>query len=121
MEGGKDRVFQTPTPVQITNVAFGEEISDANSRTVVKLTFESLTSGLDDDDDDDEEEKEPKSDDADERIATTVLCSLTPGKVYKKNIFLRYPPEIFVQIEQASVNLVLDGEALFKFGVTGKK
>ena len=80
VEGGKDRVFQTPTPVQITNVAFGEEISDANSRTVVKLTFESLTSGLDEDDD--EEEKEPKSDNADERMATTVLCSLTPGKVY---------------------------------------
>jgi FK506-binding nuclear protein len=37
--------------VQITNVAFGEEISDANSRTVVKLTFESLTSGLDEDED----------------------------------------------------------------------
>jgi len=82
--------------VQITNVAFGEEISDTNSRTVVKLTFESLTSGLDDDEDEDDEEKEkePKSDHADEMIATTVLCSLTPGKVcwrkYFFAIFLNY-------------------------------
>ena len=122
VEGGKDRLFHTPTPVQITNVAFGEEISDANSRTVVKLTFDSLTSGMDDEDDEDEdEEKESKSDDADEKLATTVLCSLTPGKVYSKNMFFPYPSELFVQIEQVSVNLVLDGDAGFKFQVTGKK
>jgi len=84
--------------VQITNVAFGEEISDTNSRAVVKLTFESLTAGLDDDEDEDDEEKEkePKSDDADGTIATTVLCSLTPGKVCSRRISFRYLSELFV-------------------------
>ncbi|KIM40205.1 hypothetical protein M413DRAFT_446370 [Hebeloma cylindrosporum] len=96
VEGGKERPFNTPASVQITNVAFGE-ISDPTSRAVVKLTFESLTSGLDDDEDDDED------DDDEPKLATTVLCSLTPGK-----------------IEQASVNLVLDSDAPFKFEVTGK-
>jgi len=98
VEGGKARLFQTPTAVQITNVAFGEEITDANSRTVVKLTFDSLTSGLDDDEDIEDREKAPKSDDEDEGFAdpkaTTVLCSLTPGKVRSRThlfaILLKY-------------------------------
>lgn len=91
--------------MQITNIAFGEEISDANSRTVVKLTFESLTSGLDDDEDDDDEEKEPKSDDADERIATTVLCSLTPGKVYSKTYSFTIPLNYLCRLNRPPLTL----------------
>jgi hypothetical protein len=33
----------------------------------------------------------------------------------------RYSFEIFLEIEQAAVNLVLDGDAVFNFEVTGKK
>ena len=80
LDGGKEQVILTPASVQITNVSFGEEIADEGSRTVVKMSFESLGSG-------DEELDEEKADDEDEdeenglKIATTVLCALTPGKV----------------------------------------
>jgi len=70
--------------VRITNAAFGNEISDAGSRTTVKLTFKSPTCGLDVDGGGNDEEKELTPDDVDERTASTFLCSLTPGKVCSK-------------------------------------
>ncbi|KAF8200950.1 hypothetical protein BJ912DRAFT_1029652 [Pholiota molesta] len=100
LEGGKDKTIETPACVQITNIAYGEEIADPTSRDVVKLSFESLTPPQDEDEEDDDEEE--KEDDG-LTIDTTVLCALTPGK-----------------IEHASVNLVLDNEAMYKFEVVGK-
>jgi hypothetical protein len=78
---GDPQVFYTPTSVRITNAAFGNEISDASSRTTAKLIFKSPTCRLDFDGDGNDEEKEPKSDDAHGRTASTFLRSLTPGKV----------------------------------------
>jgi len=98
LTGGEEKVFSTPAAVQITNISFGEEIADESSRTVVSLKFESLSVDDDDDDEEDDEEDGPGL-----KVASTVLCALIPGK-----------------IEQASVNLVLDEEATFKFAATGK-
>jgi hypothetical protein len=60
--------------VQITNVSYGEVIADADSRSVVKLTF----AGFAPDDD-----KEVGLSDV-----TTVLCALTPGKVLRLLFFM---------------------------------
>jgi len=66
LKGGEEHPFRTPAIVQITNVSYGEEIVDTDSRSVVKLKFAALT-------EDDEENVEAD--------ATTVLCALTPGKI----------------------------------------
>lgn len=73
LEGGKEKTIHTPANVQITNASFGEEIVD-QSRTVVKLTFDTVAPSYDSDEEDEEKEQE-------EETTTTVLCSLTPGKV----------------------------------------
>lgn len=78
LEGGKDKTIETPACVQITNIAYGEEIADPTSRDVVKLSFESLTPPQEEDEEDEDEEE--KEDDG-LTIDTTVLCALTPGKV----------------------------------------
>ncbi|KAH9485049.1 FK506-binding protein 4 [Psilocybe cubensis] len=95
LEGGKEKTFQTPANVQITNAAFGEEIAE-ETRTVVKLTFDTLNTSFESDDEDEEEEKPSDT-------TTTVLCSLIPGKV-----------------EQANINLTLDSEGVYTFQATGK-
>lgn len=65
--------FIPQSDLRITNIALGDELADAASRTSVKLTYQTPVK-LDDDDEDDEE-------DAPEPLSTTVLGSLTPGKV----------------------------------------
>jgi FK506-binding nuclear protein len=60
--------------LRITNVALSDELADANGRTSLKLTYASPGAVDDDEDEDDDEEEEPK-------LVTTVLTSLTPGKV----------------------------------------
>ncbi|KAF8967871.1 hypothetical protein BDZ97DRAFT_1801681 [Flammula alnicola] len=99
VEGGQEKIVNTPASVQITNVSYGEEIADANSRSVVKLSFESLTPPSEESDEEEEKDDEEEG----LTVDTTVLCALTPGK-----------------IEQATVNLVLDSDAMFKFEATGK-
>jgi len=78
LEGGEEKAFRTPAGVQITNVSFGEEIVD-NGRSVVKLTFKSLSSS--DNEDDDGGDDDDEGDELGLQDATTVLCALTPGKV----------------------------------------
>jgi len=80
LEGGQEKAFRTPAGVQITNVSFGEEIVDVNSRSVVKLTFKSLSSS-DDGDDEGDDDDDDEGDELGLQDATTVLCALTPGKV----------------------------------------
>lgn len=80
LKGGEEHVFRTPVVVQITNVSYGEEIVDADNRSVVKLKFMALTP-VDDDDDDDKESGLTE--------ATTVLCALTPGKVFRFSLFMK--------------------------------
>jgi FK506-binding nuclear protein len=64
--------FIPQSDLRITNIALGDELADASGRTSVKLTYQTPIK-LDDEDDDDEESVEP--------LSTTVLGSLTPGKV----------------------------------------
>jgi FK506-binding nuclear protein len=63
--------FIPQSDLRITNIALGDELSDASGRTSVKLTYQ--TPVKIDDDDDDAESPDP--------LSTTVLGSLTPGKV----------------------------------------
>ena len=78
LEGGKERIVQTPASIQITNICYGEKIVDTNSRDVVKLSFESLGLNADEEDEDEDEEKDSNDIPA---FDTTVLCALSPGKV----------------------------------------
>lgn len=57
--------------LRITNAALGEELADSTGRTTVKFTYNTPIAI---DEDDSDEENTPE-------LSTTVLCSLTPGKV----------------------------------------
>jgi FK506-binding nuclear protein len=61
----------------VTNAALGAELADSSGRTSVKLTYMRPVKVTDDDEDDEEKDE----DDEDVQVET-VLCSLTPGKVY---------------------------------------
>lgn len=71
---GKEEIIVPQADLRITNVALGEQLSDANGRSVVKLTYTTLISVDNTDDDDDDEQTSPP-------ITSTILCSLTGGKV----------------------------------------
>lgn len=75
---GKAEVILPQGDLQIKNAALPDELQHESARTSVKLTYQSLAS-LDEgeDEEDDEDEDEPPKGPA----VTTVLCSLTPGKV----------------------------------------
>lgn len=62
--------FIPQSDLRITNIALGDELADATGRTSVKLTYQTPVKL---DEDDEEEAPEP--------LSTTVLGSLTPGKV----------------------------------------
>ncbi|KXN85346.1 hypothetical protein AN958_11446, partial [Leucoagaricus sp. SymC.cos] len=79
--------------VQVSNASLGEKLIDQNGRTVVKVTYKKT------DADSDEEEEESKE----EEYASFSLCALTAGKS-----------------ENAQVNLVLEGENIYKFELVGK-
>lgn len=77
LKPGQTEEFNPPGDLRITNVALGDELADENGRTSVKLTYMAPDTSEEehdneDEDDDEEEVGEP---------VTTVLCSLTPGKV----------------------------------------
>jgi FK506-binding nuclear protein len=59
----------------ITNAALGTKLVDPTGRTSVKLTYTRPVKVDDEEDEDDEDEAAQ---------VETVLCSLTPGKVYHK-------------------------------------
>jgi hypothetical protein len=61
-----------PTDLRITNIALGEEVADANSRTSVRMIYRPPMA----EEDEDEEDKDDSG-----ALATTILASLTPGKV----------------------------------------
>ncbi|TDL17300.1 hypothetical protein BD410DRAFT_901546 [Rickenella mellea] len=84
---GKKATFSPVGDVRILNVALGEKIADETSRTTVKLTYDAPTS----------------SDDDEPARVTTILCSLTPGK-----------------IEQANLDIVLAEQEDFEIEVVGK-
>jgi len=105
--------FIPQSDLRITNIALGDELSDASGRTSVKLTYQ--TPVKIDDDDDDAESPDP--------LSTTVLGSLTPGKVRTpwRDKFLDLYLCIHMQIEQATVDLVLEEDEEYLFEIVGKK
>jgi FK506-binding nuclear protein len=67
---GKPVSVLPPCDLKITNAALGEEITDNNSRTTVKVTYKGPFL---------EEDDEPE-------MNMTVLCSLTPGKIEQSTV-----------------------------------
>ncbi|PPQ70565.1 hypothetical protein CVT24_000054 [Panaeolus cyanescens] len=99
LQPGKPRMIMTPDlDLQITNVALGEELADANGRTVLKLIYSPATFDDEEDGDDDEEDENDE-----EKQLTTVICALTPGK-----------------IEHASINIILNRESTYTLQSSGK-
>lgn len=80
---GEPEAFIPPCDIKITNVALGDELEDETGRTTLKLTY--THPSPENDSESDEEDKDEESDDENEPI-TTVLCSLTPGKVHCSTI-----------------------------------
>ncbi|KAI0812601.1 hypothetical protein BC629DRAFT_947855 [Irpex lacteus] len=91
--------FVPPADLKLANAALGAEIADEKSRSSLRLIYSGPSAGDSDDDDEEDEDSD------DERLApvATVLCSLTPGKV-----------------EQAMLDLVLEGGQAVAFENTGK-
>ena len=74
--GGPDdnpKVVELEGDVVITNIALGEKIADEKSRTTVKLSYIGPNAF--------EESEDEEDDDENDKLETSVLCSLTPGKV----------------------------------------
>ncbi|KAI0320899.1 hypothetical protein OF83DRAFT_1102318 [Amylostereum chailletii] len=100
--GGPDddpKLIIPEADVLITNVALGEEVVDENSRTTIKLSYVVPAAA----DSEDEQDEDGDEDDDANDVKSTVLCSLTPGK-----------------IEQVSVNITLEAESEFLFQAIGK-
>ncbi|KAI0661431.1 hypothetical protein C8Q70DRAFT_971440 [Cubamyces menziesii] len=99
---GEPSVISPPGDIRITNIALGDQLADESGRTTVKLIYR--RPGADDeesDEEDDEEDEEKEMDNSE--LSTTVLCSLTPGK-----------------IEQSTVDVVLNEDEEYLIEVVGK-
>jgi hypothetical protein len=75
---GQAEVIVPQGDLQIKNAALPDELRHETARTSVKLTYQSLADDEEDEDDEDEDEDSPPNLGS---AVTTVLCSLTPGKV----------------------------------------
>ena len=78
---GEPAVISPPADLRITNVALGDEVADESGRTTVKLVYRTPGQGGDSDDEDEDEDEEDEDEEKPEQLSTTVLCSLTCGKV----------------------------------------
>ncbi|RXW21630.1 hypothetical protein EST38_g4221 [Candolleomyces aberdarensis] len=99
LAGGSDGFVVPAADIRVTNISFGEELPDANGRSVVKLAYKALTAP----DSDDEEEEEDEDEENEPKLVTTVLAALTAGK-----------------IEQSTLNVVLLEEREYVLTNTGK-
>lgn len=81
VQPGEDGVAAVtpPADIRITNIALSDQIADESGRTTVKLNY--IIPSADDSEEEDEEDDEDDEDEKPPRMMTTVLCSLTPGKV----------------------------------------
>jgi FK506-binding nuclear protein len=70
---GQKETIVPQADLQIKNAALGEQLSDGSGRTTVKLTYQNPA--VHDDEVDELDEETPEAE------MTTVLCSLTAGKV----------------------------------------
>ncbi|KAF5317404.1 hypothetical protein D9611_003932 [Ephemerocybe angulata] len=98
LPGGSEEAITPPADTRVTNISFGEELADANGRSVIKLGYQALTADDFDEDDEDDEDAPPQG-----TYTTTVLSALTAGK-----------------IEQTTVNLVLLEDRDYVLTNTGK-
>ncbi|KAI0829737.1 hypothetical protein BC628DRAFT_1512543 [Trametes gibbosa] len=99
---GEPTVISPPGDIRITNIALGDVLADESGRTTVKLSYR-VPGSNEKDSDDEEEEDDEEEDEENKELATTVLCSLTPGK-----------------IEQSTVDVVLAEDEDFLIEVVGK-
>ena len=81
LQPGKPQTFVVPNDLRITNVALGAELQEENGRTSVKLTYTQPKPSDSDEEDEDEEDEDKEDEDTEDEPISTVLCSLTPGKV----------------------------------------
>lgn len=93
---GQKETIVPQADLQIKNAALGEKLSDESGRTTVKLTY--INPAKIDDEEEDEVDQESPEDEM-----TTVLCSLTAGK-----------------IEQSACDLILESEEEYTFELIGK-
>jgi FK506-binding nuclear protein len=85
---GKEEVIVPVEDLKISNVALGDTLVDPNGRSTVKITYTAPIFSNDEDEDEDEDEDKDEDEDEDEdggkvnlKEVTTVLCSLSAGKV----------------------------------------
>lgn len=81
LEPGETQPVVPLSDLRVTNVALGETLVDENGRTSVKLVYIGPSGEEEDEDDEGDEEKEEEDKPGSEEPISTVLCSLTPGKV----------------------------------------
>lgn len=94
---GQKETIVPQADLQIKNAALAEKLSDESGRTTVKLTYINPAK-IDDEEEDQVDEKS-----LEDEITTTVLCSLTAGK-----------------IEQSACDLILESDEEYTFELIGK-
>lgn len=100
-EGEEPILFTPPADVRITGMALGDKLEDAHGRTSVKLCYQGP--GPEEDPEDEENKGEDEDDEDDGALMTTVLGSLTPGKV-----------------EQSVLDICLEQDEDYIFELVGK-
>ena len=81
---GKEEVIVPVEDLKISNVALGDTLVDPNGRSTVKITYTAPIFSNDEDEDEDEdkdEDEDVEEGKVDLKEVTTVLCSLSAGKV----------------------------------------
>lgn len=119
---GEPSVITAPSDIRITNIALGEQLADESGRTTVKLVYRRPGADepdSDEEDEDEDEEKEKENDNSE--LETTVLCSLTPGKVCMFITHYSLQLANSFKIEQATVDVVLTEDDEYLIEVVGKK
>ncbi|KAL4074205.1 hypothetical protein V8B97DRAFT_724746 [Scleroderma yunnanense] len=97
LQPGEKEAFVPHGDIQIKNAALSDVLADENGRTTIKFTYPSLAVDTDEDEDDEDDDKSYAD------TVTTVLCSLTPGK-----------------IEQASCEIIIEQDVEYVFELVGK-
>lgn len=96
---GQKETIVPQADLQIKNAALGEKLFDESGRTTVKLTYINPAKIDEEEEEEDEDDQQSVEDEI-----TTVLCSLTAGK-----------------IEQSACDLVLESDEEYTFELIGKK
>ncbi|KAH9938946.1 hypothetical protein B0H21DRAFT_757649 [Amylocystis lapponica] len=103
LEPGEPIEINPPSDLRITNAALSDELADETGRTTIKLSYKIPVPSDSEDENEEEDEDHEGHEHGHAEISTTVLCSLTPGKV-----------------EQTTVDLILEADEDYIFEVVGK-